>query len=278
MTDRDWIKERAVDARCLDQRIIKNVQHQKIDLVEWIFARIDVEPGSKVLELCCGTGNQTLKLIDFVDSSGCVIAVDISEEALLQLRKKVNGILVNRLKIIPASIDKLPEALDGSDLESMRFDLIFCAYGLYYSENPQGVLNEMLLRLAPHGRIAIVGPFGLNNGPLFRVLENAGVAIPDYVRYTSQDFMEDVVIPFAVRHFESIHIYTMINPVIWPTEEDVLKYWENSTYYDEARKRDVRYELKRIFESKPEFVNEKWAMMITMSDATDRNSNPEWVI
>ena len=260
------IKERAIDASCLDERILKNVKHQKIDLVQWIFDRVNVPSGGVVLELCSGTGNQTIELLKQVGENGKVFALDISEKALKKLKDKTPVNLIDRLITIPASIDSLQHVLKKVSPEIRYFDLIFCAYGLYYSERPEDILREMLHWIAPDGSIIIVGPFGPNNAYLFNFLEISGVKIPDYVRYTSQDFMEKITIPFATRHFSTNNRYTMVNPVIWKKQEDVFQYWQNSTFFDEKKKEKVKKQFDGFFKRNDEFVNEKWVMMIEMSD------------
>jgi ubiquinone/menaquinone biosynthesis C-methylase UbiE len=171
VNDRLQIQERAVDADCLDQRILENQRHQKVDLVRWIFERIHLEPGSRVLELCSGTGNQTMKMIELVGDNGFVVATDISEKALNQLKEKVDSSFQAHLTTVTAPMDDLPKALEGAGLEKDRFDIIFCAYGLYYSDNPIKVLEECACRLYAKGRLVVVGPFGPNNAPLFKCLE-----------------------------------------------------------------------------------------------------------
>lgn len=264
MTDRRRVHERAVDAERLDQRILKNAGHQKVDLVEWIFDRVNVEPGSRILELCSGTGNQTRRMLARVGEEGFVLASDISEKALRQLRENAGDEVQERLEVLVASMDDLPSALGNSGYADQRFDLVFCAYGLYYGEHPGQVLEACADRLEEDGRIVVVGPFGPNNAPLFDLLERVGVEIGSYVKYTSQDFMEGVVIPFACRRFSRNTIQILVNPIQWESPDDVMAYWRNTTFYDESKESDVEAELKIHFASSDCFVNEKWIMLIDM--------------
>jgi len=266
VNDRLQIQERAIDADCLDQRILENQRHQKVDLVRWIFERIHLEPGSRVLELCSGTGNQTIRMIDLVGDDGFVVATDISEKGLNQLKEKVDSSLHARFTTVTAPMDDLSKALWGAGLEEDRFDIIFCAYGLYYSDNPIKVLEECTYRLKAKGRLVVVGPFGPNNAPLFKCLEEAGVTIGDYVKYTSQEFMEGVVLPYAYRHYGENTIHVVVNPVHWKDDRNVLQYWSNTTFYDESRLEVVKMKLKEHFEAFDQFINEKWIMLVEMSN------------
>jgi hypothetical protein len=59
----------------------------------------------------------------------------------------------------------------------------------------------------------------------------------------------------------------MVNPVRWAAPERVLNYWENTTFYDAARKPAFEALLKGHFGEHGEFVNDKWVMMVEMEDA-----------
>jgi threonine dehydrogenase-like Zn-dependent dehydrogenase len=168
---------------------------------------------------------------------------------------------------VRASLDELSSALEEKGLQRRGFDLIFCAYGLYYSRHPRKTLDEAITWLKPQGRIVVVGPYGPNNKQLFDVVEASGVVLGDAVVYSSQKFMLETVIPWATLNFQSVRISTMVNPVRWSTPERVLNYWQNTTFYDAARKPDFEKLLEKHFAEHGQFVNEKWVMMVEMLDA-----------
>src|SRR5450759_1862682 len=76
------------DAAALKQRIQSNERYGSADLNSWIFAQLDVHAGLSVLDLGCGTGKQTLPLSRIVGEDGHVAAIDISEDALAELRRQ----------------------------------------------------------------------------------------------------------------------------------------------------------------------------------------------
>ena len=102
---------RATQAELLEQRIAENSASQEIDLATWIFERVQVRPGDRVLELCSGTGGQTLALLNRVGESGHVVALDISRKALDTLAGKA-GANATRLTLS-----------GGQDAEVIVFDL-----------------------------------------------------------------------------------------------------------------------------------------------------------
>ena len=150
------IKERAIDASCLDERILKNVKHQRIDLVKWIFNRAKVISGSYVLELCSGTGNQTIALLKQVGKNGKVFALDISEKALKKLTDKTPVNLKDCLITIPASIDNLQHLLKKISPEIRYFDLIFCQNALDHTYDPVKAIDEMIKLMKDSGAIYLL--------------------------------------------------------------------------------------------------------------------------
>ncbi|HKI25807.1 MAG TPA: class I SAM-dependent methyltransferase [Candidatus Sulfotelmatobacter sp.] len=261
---------RATQSELLEQRIVENTSAQGVDLATWIFERVRVQPGARVLELCCGTGGQTLPLLERVGNEGSVVALDISRSALDTLMAKAGAENGKRLTCVEANIDEFSSSL----LQAGRaragvlqdgFDLIFCAYGLYYSSDAQRTLREMRSRLKREGRIVMVGPFGPNNRQLFDLVRASGVVLSEPVVYSSERFMLQTVLPWSAENFASTSVHTMVNPVRWSAAERVLNYWQNTTFYDAAKREPFEQLLRAHFAEHQEFVNEKWVMLVEMS-------------
>jgi ubiquinone/menaquinone biosynthesis C-methylase UbiE len=257
---------RAAQAELLEQRIAENRASQEVDLVRWIFERIPVHESDQVLELCCGTGGQTLRMLSTLGERGHLHALDISTGALSKLEERA-ATDRSKLVAIQANLNDFSTALQSSGLERPRFDLIFCAYGLYYSSDARKTLDEAFSWLKKDGRIVVVGPFGPNNWQLFDLVRGSGVTIPDPVVSSSERFMIEVVVPWAAVKFQSTRISTMVNPVRWLTGERVLNYWQNTTFYSADHRPEFEKRLAQHFAQHGEFVNEKWVMMVEMTDA-----------
>lgn len=256
---------RAVQSELLEQRITENTAAQQIDLATWIFERVSVRPDDDVLELCCGTGGQTLTLLDRVGEAGCVVALDISKAALETVRSKAGPEKSGRLVCLESSLEDFPSSLRRPELQTNHFDLIFCAYGLYYSSDPARTLQQAKAHLKTDGRIVIAGPFGPNNSQLFDLVRASGVELSAAVVDSSEKFMLQTVLPWGARNFESSSVHTMVNPVCWNTPERVLNYWKNTTFYDASKQGNFEKLLNSHFERQAEFVNEKWVMLVEMS-------------
>lgn len=258
---------KATQSELLEQRIAENASTQQIDLTTWIFDRVALRPPDRVLELCCGTGGQTLKILDLLGEAGRVVALDVSRDALDTLASRAASANGPKLTLIEGSLDELSRPLKNTGLQPPSFDLVFCAYGLYYSADACRTLEEARSWLKPGGRIVIVGPFGPNNKPLFDLLRAGGVTIPEPVLASSERFMTRTLLPWAAQKFECISLHTMVNRVPWSAPERVLNYWQNTTFYDAEKRGAFENLLRRHFEQHGQFVNEKWVMLAEMSDA-----------
>jgi ubiquinone/menaquinone biosynthesis C-methylase UbiE len=244
----------------------ENTASQEIDLVTWIFERMPIRPQDRVLELCCGTGGQTLKFLDLLGESGRIVALDVSRDALDTLASK-SGRNSQKLVLVEAGLDNFSPALRNAHLHPPAFDLVFCAYGLYYSTDARRTLDQARSWLKPEGRMVVVGPFGPNNRPLFDLVRASGATIPEAVVSSSERFMSETVLPWGGQNFESVSAHTMTNRVRWSTPERVLNYWQNTTFYDPKKRATFEALLRSHFAEHGEFVNPKWVMMVEMTHA-----------
>ena len=257
---------RSYDADLLERRIAVNKEAQSVDFNQWIFQGIRFPPESHILELCCGTGTQTMEFLQRLKGRGRYVGVDKSEKALDAIRKKVHPEQGRRMTLLCSEMDLIVPALEKAGLGDLKFDLIFCSYGLYYSSDVPRLLSEMEGLLGRGGCIVIVGPWGPNNETLFSLLGDAGVQIPEYVRFTSQKFMHDMVIPWGTLHFPCLSIRTMVNAIVWNSPDQVLDYWKSSTFFDPGRIQEVTDRLREFFAGEPRFINKKYVMMVVMKN------------
>ena len=123
-------------------------QWQKVDA---IFAEMGVRPGAIVADVGAGDGFFTSRLARAVGANGRVFAVDIDDEAMDRLRKRLQEDGIANVTIVKGSTDdpKLPErTLDAA--------LIVNAY--HEMEQHQSVLAGLRRALKPDGRLVIVEP------------------------------------------------------------------------------------------------------------------------
>ena len=137
-----------------------------------------IKNGDSVLDLACGTGLVTKKLIKKVGKNGQVYAIDSSESAI-KIAKRWTGTSKN-LHFIRADAEKIQF--------KTKFDAITCQYALFFFPNEQEVLKKMKKLLKDDGRITLA-VHGKYNVPYFdSILEPIKKMIPDYLpKYPEMD-------------------------------------------------------------------------------------------
>jgi trans-aconitate methyltransferase len=110
------------------------------DLGMPIVELLSPQPGERILDLGCGDGALTIKLVEL----GCtVVGVDSSAE------------MVNAAK----SLGLDARVVDGQSLQfTNEFDAVFSNAALHWMKNPEGVISGVWHALKPGGRF--VGEFG----------------------------------------------------------------------------------------------------------------------
>ncbi|KAF8695730.1 Methyltransferase domain, partial [Rhizoctonia solani] len=142
-----------------------------------LFELVSLQPGERVADMGCGTGELTLRLQQLVGEQGLVLGVDYSEE-MLEVAK-ANG--VKNLACCDLQDFVLPDRLK---LLSGTFDAVFTNSALHWcSRDPRGPVRAAKSLLKPGGRF--VGEFcgymtGLGIRSAFsHVLKQRGIQLPN---------------------------------------------------------------------------------------------------
>jgi ubiquinone/menaquinone biosynthesis C-methylase UbiE len=108
---------------------------------------IALQPGERVLDVACGTGLVSFRMLEAVGETGAVVGTDISAEMVAAARS---------LAVQRGARNATFERLDAEamSLEEADFDAAVCALGLMYVPDPVKALGEMLRLLKPGGRAA----------------------------------------------------------------------------------------------------------------------------
>jgi SAM-dependent methyltransferase len=111
---------------------------------EDFIARLRLKPGTKLLDVACGTGNQS---IPAARAGAEVIGLDIATNLLEQARKRAAA---EKLKIefIEGDAEKLP-------YKAARFDVVVSMFGAMFAPRPELVASELLRVCRPGGLIAM---------------------------------------------------------------------------------------------------------------------------
>ena len=137
-----------------------------------------IRSGQKVLDLACGTGLVTKKILSRVGKNGEVYGIDSSSSAL-KIAKKWIGQKKN-IHFIRGDAETIQL--------NTKFDVITCQFALFFFPNEQKVLKNMKKSLKKNGIIAL-SIHGKNNVPYFNsILNPIKKFIPDYLpQYPEMD-------------------------------------------------------------------------------------------
>ena len=139
---------------------------------------LDINKGSRVFDLACGTGVVTKKISQKIGKSGFVVGGDTSVTAI-KIAKKWNN---SRLNLDFVNVDA--ENFNFSK----KFDVITCQYALFFFPNAQKALRNMKKNLKKEGKIGITVHGAAKKVPFFSSIFDAVTEfIPDYVPSGSPD-------------------------------------------------------------------------------------------
>ena len=104
--------------------------------------------GSRVLDVCCGTGASALPAAEAVGQTGAVIGVDVAKELLELARAKA---IQRRLRNIEFEV---------GDMLSLRFsvasfDAAVCVFGIFFVPDMSKAVSELWSRIRPGGKLAV---------------------------------------------------------------------------------------------------------------------------
>jgi demethylmenaquinone methyltransferase / 2-methoxy-6-polyprenyl-1,4-benzoquinol methylase len=106
--------------------------------------RMDVKPGSKALDVCCGTGDWTIALAEAVGPSGEVNGLDFSQNMLNVGIEKVKNLGLKQVNLIHGNAMELP-------FPDNSFDYVTIGFGLRNVPDYLQVLKEMHRVVKPGG-------------------------------------------------------------------------------------------------------------------------------
>ncbi|MCM3566785.1 demethylmenaquinone methyltransferase [Neobacillus mesonae] len=108
--------------------------------------RMNVQPGSKALDVCCGTADWTIALAEAVGPSGEVTGIDFSQNMLNVGKEKIEHLGLKQVKLIHGNAMELPFS-DNS------FDYVTIGFGLRNVPDYLQVLKEMHRVVKPGGKV-----------------------------------------------------------------------------------------------------------------------------
>jgi SAM-dependent methyltransferase len=110
------------------------------------FEYLELDRDDTVLDVACGPGNISRRLLKWIGTPGLVVGVDASPT---MLARAVQDTDAPNAAYIRADAQRLPFADES-------FDAVCCYAALYLMDDPFTAVAEMVRVLAPGGRIAIL--------------------------------------------------------------------------------------------------------------------------
>jgi ubiquinone/menaquinone biosynthesis C-methylase UbiE len=108
----------------------------------------DVRPGQTVLDVGCGRGASALPAARLAGPSGRVVAVDLAEPMVAELKRDANGLVLRNLEVT---------VMDAEDLllPDCVVDRALGGFCLFFFPHPELALAEIRRVLRPDGRLAL---------------------------------------------------------------------------------------------------------------------------
>ena len=109
---------------------------------------LGLEPGMRVLDVCCGTGASALPAAEAVGDKGRVIGVDLSENLLALAQQKAKALQLGNIEFLKADMTKLP-------FEQESFDAVIIVFGIFFVPDMEGQVRNLWRLVRPGGKFAV---------------------------------------------------------------------------------------------------------------------------
>ncbi|AQX53911.1 demethylmenaquinone methyltransferase [Priestia flexa] len=108
--------------------------------------RMDVQPGTTSLDVCCGTADWTLAMAEAVGPTGKAVGLDFSQNMLKIGHEKVNQSSFLNVELLHGNAMNLP-------FEDNSFDYVTIGFGLRNVPDYMAALKEMYRVVKPGGKV-----------------------------------------------------------------------------------------------------------------------------
>jgi len=110
--------------------------------------RLSLRPGSKVLDVCCGSGASAIPAASIVGCGGRVIGIDLSEQMLSLAKNKAHELNLCNIDFKTGDMSQL-------NYDDESFDAVVCVFGIFFMPNMENQIAELWRMVKPSGKLAI---------------------------------------------------------------------------------------------------------------------------
>lgn len=110
--------------------------------------RLNLAPGARVLDVCCGSGASALPAAERVGATGHVLGVDLAENLLALARAKASA------RGLANAEFRSGDLLDLG-LPENHFDAVVCVFGIFFVPDMPAAVRALWRVVRPGGRLAI---------------------------------------------------------------------------------------------------------------------------
>ena len=110
--------------------------------------RLRPEPGSRILDVCCGSGASALPAAEVVGAQGSVLGVDLAQNLLELAREKAEARGLRNTEF------HLGDMLDLR-LGETKFDAVVCVFGIFFVPDMAAAVRSLWHQVRPGGKLAV---------------------------------------------------------------------------------------------------------------------------
>jgi SAM-dependent methyltransferase len=121
---------------------------QQVNMREMLIQHARLEPGMRVLELACGTGDPAIEIAQRIGPNGHVTATDLSQQMVDACRKNAAAAGITNMAFAAADAESL-------QFDSESFDRVTSRLGAMYFVDVERALAEIKRVLVPGGLVTL---------------------------------------------------------------------------------------------------------------------------
>ena len=236
------------DARGHQTREQVNAAGALQSLEDWVLSIVPPEAGARILDLGCGTGKLIFPYCDKILPDGTVLGVDISPQAVAEVRTIAARTGAGNVEAMTAGLDDVVELL-----RNRRFDLIVSSYAIYYATDCVALLGNLVGLLADRGRVFVCGPGEGTNREMAELVQRVADD-PEDCPGPQSDFIDSQQIASAAGRYASSETFRLSNAIRFSDPDRLLGWWRNHISHVPSADAAVERTVRDFFQTHREFL------------------------